>query len=179
MNWYRKAQSSTLGGQISPSDSKEANSKASEMGHRMGEWNDFHTCVCVTCNRTASVYDTSKGSPGGIFGSAVREACDGTIDRSAQEVNISSFHERRNLMRQEAEERASLIGHTLGSWTVLNSSVCRKCSAVAQLNNSNTLTSYPDHSGSAVETPCRVYLETPDDWEWEDMQNHDPKHSLI
>ena len=59
-----------------------------------------------------------------------------------------------------------------------NSAVCRKCSAIAQLNNVYALSSYPDHSGSAVEIPCRVKFDGDEDYQWEIFTNPDPSGSL-
>ena len=179
MNWYKKAQNTTIGGQRNLFYSKEAEAKALDMGHTMGSWNAMHTCVCTKCKRTASIYDTGKGGLPGIFGSALRERCDGIPDRSANSMDLVSFHARRDRMREEAEKRASQLGHFVDAWTPLNSAVCRKCSSVVQLNNVYTLTDYPDHTGHAVEGPCRCNLETPESYKWEKFTNPNPKNALL
>ncbi len=57
-----------------------------------------------------------------------------TLERKDWGNFLKKFHLKRDVLRKEAENKASLLGHYLDALTTMDSCKCRKCGATAKIN---------------------------------------------
>ena len=69
---------------------------------------------------------------------------------------IREINTKRDTLRCQAEQKATELGHALSPWTLMNSSMCKKCGSTVYLHNIHGYSDAADMDGRLLTNKCDV-----------------------